>query len=253
MVQYSKAQPHGGRPFDLAIAKTSGYLLAVLILISACFYAAAAAQQTVLAPPSELDFNIPSQPLDSALQIYGDQAGVQVLYESQLAVDRRSAAVQGRFSAAAALDLLLSGTGLIVREVRPSSITIALPAQRSDNAPPSLLRKPADLSIGEIRVHAPARSIETSGLQDYNAAIQLDIQKALKKNPRTRSGSYRAVLDLWIDPSQTIQRTALLQSTGDSTRDAAIAAALQGVTINHQPPPHTPQPIRIAVDVKELK
>jgi hypothetical protein len=176
-----------------------------------------------------------------------------VLYESQVAIDRRSTAVHGRLSAATALDLLLSGTGLIVREARPSSITIALPAQRSDSALPPNLQKPADLSIGEIRVRAPARSVDTSGLQDYNAAIQLDIQKALKKNAKTRYGSYRAVLDLWIDPSQTIQRTALLQSTGDGGRDAAIAVALQGVTIDRPPPPHTSQPIRIAVDVTELR
>ncbi|HVX78792.1 MAG TPA: STN domain-containing protein [Bradyrhizobium sp.] len=252
-MQYSKAQLYGGRPFDLVVAKTVGYLLAFVIVISACFYAAAAAQQNVAPPPSELDFDIPSQPLDAALQTYGNQAGVQVLYESQLAVDRRSTTVRGRFSAATALNLLLSGTGLIVREVRPSSITIALPSRRLDSVLRQNLQEPADLSIGELRVRAPGRSIDTSGLRDYNAAVQLDIQKALKKNPGTRSGSYRAVLDLWINPSQTIQRTALLQSTGDANRDAAIAAALQGVTINRQPPPHTPQPIRIAVDVTEVK
>jgi hypothetical protein len=254
MVQYPRAQLHGGRPFDFLFAKTSGCLLAVFIALSGCLYAAAAAQQqNAPATPSELDFDIPSQPLESALQTYGNQAGVQVLYESQLAIDRRSTAVHGRLPAATALDLLLSGTGLIVREARPSSITIALPAQRSDSALPPNLQKPADLSIGEIRVRAPARSVDTSGLQDYNAAIQLDIQKALKRNAKTRSGSYRAVLDLWIDPSQTIQRTALLQSTGDRGRDAAIAVALQGVTINRPPPPHTRQPIRIAVDVTELR
>jgi hypothetical protein len=253
MVQYSKVQFHGGRPLELAFAKAAGYLAAVLIAISACLYAAASAQEHVAASPSELDFNIPSQPLESALQAYGDQAGVQVLYESQLAVDRRSTAVNGKLPAATALGLLLSGTGLVVREARPSSITLALPTQRSDNALRQYPQGPADLSIGEIRVRAPVRATETSGLQDYNAAIQMDIQKALKKNPRTRSGSYRAVLDLWIDPAQTIQRTALLQSTGDSNRDAAIAVALQGVTINHQAPPHTRQPIRVAVDVTELK
>jgi Secretin and TonB N terminus short domain/TonB C terminal len=253
MVQYSKAQLHGGRPFDIVVAKASGYLIAILIAISACLYAAAAAQEHVSASPSELDFDIPSQPLEAALQDYGSQAGVQVLYESQLALDRRSTAVHGRLPAATALDLLLSGTGLVVREARPSSITIALPTQRSDSSLRQYLQEPADLSIGEIRVRASARPAETSGLQDYNAAIQLDIQKALKKNPRTRSGSYRAVLDLWIDPSQTIQRTALLQSTGDGKRDAAIAVALQGVTINRPPPPHTPQPIRVAVDVTELR
>jgi hypothetical protein len=253
MVQYPRVQFSGGRPFDLVLAKTSGYLLAIFVAVSACLYAAAAAQQTPVAASAEQDFDIPSQPLESALQAYGSQAGVQVLYESQLAVDRRSTTVHGRLPAATALDVLLSGTGLVVREVRPSSITITLPVQRSENALTPNLQKPADLSIGEIRVRAPARSVDTSGLRDYNVAIQLDIQKALKKNPRTRSGSYRAVLDLWIDPSQTIQRTALLQSTGDSGRDAAIGVALQGVTINRPPPPHTPQPIRIAVDVTEMR
>ena len=68
MVQYSKAQLHGGRSLDLVLAKASGYFVAVFIAISACLYAAAAAQDNVAVSPSELDFDIPSQSLESALQ-----------------------------------------------------------------------------------------------------------------------------------------------------------------------------------------
>jgi hypothetical protein len=201
-------------------------------------------------------FDIPAQPLDTALQTYGNQAGVQVLYESELASGRHSTVVRGEFTPAAALDLLLTGTDFVVREVRPSAITLALPAavRQSDDPPASPLQQQrADLSLGEIRVRDPAKGGEGSAFQDYNAAVQADIQSALRKNAKTRSGSYHAVLDLWIDPSRTIQRTTLRQSSGDIARDGAIAEILQGLTINREPPPHMPQPVRIDIAVREVK
>ncbi len=70
------------------------------------------------------------------------------------------------------------------------------------------------------------------------------------KNTATGSGNYRAVLDLWIDPGRTVQKTALLQSTGDTTRDAAITATIQGLTINRPTPADAPQPVRAVIVVR---
>jgi hypothetical protein len=83
--------------------------------------------------------------------------------------------------------------------------------------------------------------------------VQTDVQKALKKNAKTSTGSYRVVLDLWIDPSRTIERTKLYQSTGDPDRDAAVAAAVRGVIISRPAPANMPQPVRVAIVVRALQ
>jgi hypothetical protein len=83
--------------------------------------------------------------------------------------------------------------------------------------------------------------------------VQMDIQNALRKNAKTRDGSYRAVLDLWIDPSRTIERTELFRSTGDRARDAAIATTLRGVTISRPAPASVPRPVRVGIIVQSLQ
>jgi hypothetical protein len=195
-------------------------------------------------------FQIPAQPLVTALQAYGQRAGVQVLYESDSAAGRQSAAVEGEFTRDKALELLLSGTDLEVHYTRPDAITIAPRTVRSKDDPPADPLGKADLSIGELRVRAANRLTDVAPLQDYSESVQQDIQSALRKNAKTRFGNYRAVLDLWIDSARVIQKTALLQSTGEADRDAAVTAALQGLTTSRAPPANAPLPVRVVIVVK---
>jgi hypothetical protein len=171
--------------------------------------------------------------------------GIQVLYESRSAMGRQSEAVQGQFTPDEALKRLLAGTDLEVRHARADAISLVAPV--GQDIPPTNPLASADLSIGELRVRAPGKSNDLARFQDYSETLQAEIQRALLKNTTTGSGNYRAVLDLWIDSARTIQKTALLQSTGESTRDAAITATLQGLTINRPTPADAPQPIRAVV------
>jgi hypothetical protein len=50
-----------------------------------------------------------------------------------------------------------------------------------------------------------------------------------------------------------IERTELLRSTGDGDRDAAVAAALRGVTVSQPTPANTPQPVRVVIVVRSLQ
>jgi hypothetical protein len=225
-------------------------MYAALAFAGVC--AAGAEERPDVNPTQPMAFHIPAQPLASALQAYGQATGVQVLYESTSAVGRRSAEVEGHFTPDAALGLLLTGTELKVRYIRPDAITLAVPTADGDG-PPATPLLTADLSLGTLRVRGTRDNDDTARLHDYSESVQTDIQKALQKNTRTRAGSYRAVLDLWIDPSRMIQRTELFRSTGDDERDAAVAAALRGVTISRPAPTNTPQPIRVVIVVKSLQ
>jgi hypothetical protein len=221
---------------------------AAVCLFMAIAFVALAHENKVSAPPRW--FNIPSQPLAGALQAYGEIAGVQVLYESALAEGRRSVAVKGNFTLEAALRVLLSATDLNVFYTRPDAITIAQPPNERVAVIDPLAR--IDLSLAPLRVHASVESEETSRLQEYSEALQGDIQGVLSKDARTRSGTYRADLKIWIDPSRTIQKTTLIRSTGNEVRDAAIVKDLNGLIISQTPPVNTPQPVRISIFVRPL-
>ena len=200
-----------------------------------------------------LTFHIPAQPLANALQAYGERAGVQVLYESNSAGDRISSSVDGDFTRSAALEILLNGSGLKVSYSGPEAITLTHPSAAADGPPSHPLAGSADLSLGTLRVRGAAEDADEAGLRDFSATVQSDIQSALQRNARTRAGNYRLVLDLWVDPSRTIQRTELARSTGDRERDATVQAALQGLVISRPAPPKTPQPVRVVIVVKALQ
>lgn len=221
-------------------------------LIIASFCAAEAQQRETLAAPAPIEFHIPAQPLASALQAYGERTGVQVLYESSSASGRKSTPVDGNLTREDALNLLLSGTDLKVQYIRPDAITLALRTVSVDRPPANPLAT-ADLSLGTLQVRATNEAEDTGALHDYNESLQVDIQKALQKNVGTRGGSYRLIVDLWIDASRTIQRTQLQRSTGDQARDAAITTALHGLTVSRATPANAPLPVRIAIRVTSLQ
>jgi hypothetical protein len=220
----------------------------VVALIAALICVAKASEPEPTSTIQPIDFEIPSQPLVNALHAYGRRMGIQVLYESYSAIGRQSEAVQGKFTPDEALKRLLAGTDLEVRHAGADAITLVAPIGR--DLPPTNPLATADLSIGELRVRGSARPNDLARFQDYSESIRAEIQRALHKNAKTGSGNYRAVLDLWIDPSRIIQKTALLQSTGESTRDAAIISTLQGLTIDRPTPVDAPQPIRAVVVVR---
>jgi hypothetical protein len=226
--------------------------MAYAAVLTAGIYAAEAEDRQVAKAGELIAFSIPRQSLASALQAYGQATGIQVLYESSSAIGRTSVAVEGKFTADAALSLLLKETELKVRYIRPDAITLALPSAEGVNyAPPATPQASSTLYLAPLRVRAASE--DTAGLQDFSQRLQMDIQNALRKNPRTRDGSYRAVLDLWIDSARMIERTELLQSTGDRERDVAVAATLRGVIVSRPTPASTPQPVRIVIVVRSVQ
>lgn len=127
---------------------------------------AGAAGPKAASSDAPLIFQIPAQSLATALQAYGQRAGVQVLYESELAAGRQSVAVEGEYASDRALKLLLSATDLEVHYIRPDAITLSPRNALGKDEPPADPLVKADLSIGELRVVAPSRA--GSVAQDYS-------------------------------------------------------------------------------------
>jgi hypothetical protein len=224
-------------------------LMVSVCLLAAAAYAAFARADDVSAGARW--FNIPSEPLAKALQTYGEIADVQVLYESALAKGQRSTAVQGNLLPKDALRILLSATDLNVFYTRPDAITLAHAAKDDKTTPDQTLAN-AELSLDTLRVHATQDTGDEARLRGYSEALRADIQAALSKNARTRFGTYRVGLKLWIDGSKKIQKTEVVQSTGDRSRDEAIASSLNGLVISQNAPMNTPQPVRISIAVRAV-
>jgi len=78
----------------------------------------------VAAMASPQEFDIPAQPLPSALKAFASQAHVQLLYVYNVVADGRGNAVRGELDARQALDELLRGTGYVAAYTSETEITI---------------------------------------------------------------------------------------------------------------------------------
>lgn len=173
-------------------------------------------------------YDIAAQPLDSALDLYIRTSGTQVFYETTLTAGLAARPVNGRFPSDVALAQLLAGTGLVARRAASDAFVIM-------HAP----RSPAAL-VG------PAAA---PGLP-FMTALQRGVVDALCRNERTRPGSYKVAVEIWIAPSGAIQRTSLVGSTGDADKDRALTVALNGVPIGMAPPADSLQPFILSIGAR---
>ena len=74
-------------------------------------------------------FDIPAQPLPSALTAFGRQSGLQVIVDPAVVEGRSSGGVSGALTAEQALGRILAGTGISYRFTSANSVTIAAAGQ----------------------------------------------------------------------------------------------------------------------------
>ena len=98
------------------------YRFLILLTATTAFVQTAAAHA-----PARIPFDIPAQPLATALAEYSVQSGVRVQYSAAATAGLISRAVAGDFSPAEALALLLEGSGLAARFETPS-VAVVTPA-----------------------------------------------------------------------------------------------------------------------------
>lgn len=90
----------------------------VLLIVALAAIPLAAYAQTKMA------FDLPAQPLASALLAVGRQAGVNITFEPQVVKGRQAATLKGRYTVREALDHLLKGSGLVVHTTRNGTFLI---------------------------------------------------------------------------------------------------------------------------------
>ncbi len=225
-------------------------LLGIFLLALACV--ATAIAEDIVRPLGPLKFDIADQPMADALQAYSMVTGTQVMFETSAMEGYRSAPVRGEFTAEEALQMLLANSDLKVRYAHASAITVARASAPDIDAPPdNALAPAADFALSTLNVVA-APANDRNRMSEYIGAIQVDIQRALKKTAKGNSGEYRAEVKLWVDQSRTVQRAELSRSTGGKERDTTVVSALQGLVLSQPAPANTPQPIRFMIAIRSL-
>ncbi|MGF6098819.1 secretin and TonB N-terminal domain-containing protein [Pseudomonas sp. 18175] len=175
-----------------------------------------------------LSLNLPAQDLEHALQAYSRATGIAVLVDRELTQGRRSIGVRGRFTAQEALAMLLTGSGLMARYARVDAFTLQLP----DVSQPPVTRGAAARSAARIN-------------NSYATALQQAIEASLCRTPLTRPGSFRALVQVWVNRDGLIEHSRLVSSTGDEQRDEALVRSLGTTRVERPAPSSLRQPVTL--------
>ncbi|WP_237772525.1 TonB-dependent siderophore receptor [Herbaspirillum robiniae] len=125
--------------------------LAAAMLLAAASYAQSA----------RLNVDIPAEPLDKALNALARQTGIQILFASDTARGHTANALKGSYTAREALDKLLSGSGLVVREQAGGTYTVQpADATRGEAALPTVTvnGEAAESAYGPVNGYVATRT-----------------------------------------------------------------------------------------------
>lgn len=206
----------------------TGLLLALLFIVSA--RADAQAEQ----PAADTWFDIPAQPLVTALEAYAAATGTVAIYNGNLASGRTSSAVKGSLTPQKALPALLQGTGLQGAFTTSKAFVVVAAEQRP------LLEAPRAIAAAALTQRGDAE-------WRYAALLQRNVNDALCAQPVTEPGGYRVAMQIWIGTTGVLARVRLLNTTGDRSRDDAIAAIAGRVSMGEPPPAHMVQPVTMVL------
>ena len=185
--------------------------------------AAAAPMATKPGIDQPIDFDIPAQSLESALERYAAMTGIALIYDSKLTDGLVSRAVQGHYRPEEALQLMLDGVGLTTKQTAPEALVLLpLPGPRK----------------GGGAAAAAGRS--------YYAGLQRSVGEAFCHNRLLAEGRHRIAMRFWIASQGIVTRTELLAPTGDPSLDQATIAAMRDLAVG-APPQDMVQPFTMLV------
>ncbi|WP_260986156.1 TonB C-terminal domain-containing protein [Bordetella genomosp. 13] len=176
-----------------------------------------------------IEFDIPAQPLQSAIEQYSVATGRSVVYLGTLVLGRTSRSVQGSHTPEAALALLIEGTGLAVSHTTAEAFILMQAESRSS---------PRQDTAG-IAPASPAT-------RTYYGVVQADVRDVLCRDSLTAPGDFRAAMQFWVGPAGQVSQVRLLDTTGDIARDQAILRAMRGMAVD-RPPAGLAQPFTMLI------
>ncbi|MDQ8728081.1 TonB C-terminal domain-containing protein [Bradyrhizobium sp. LHD-71] len=199
-----------------------------IVFVVMLFPCALSAQPAPYANKS-IEFDVPAQPLMSALKSYGTIAGIELFYESSVIAGLRSKEVRGAYPPDLALNILLGGSGLHSESFAAGTATIL----------------PQPKQAGRAALKAIKSKSET--FVPYFALIQSSLRGMFCRTSGMQTHPAELLVRLWIAPSGLVVRTELVSSTGSEERDRSYASALRNFVIAAPPPLNMPQPVTLMI------
>lgn len=199
---------------------------------------AALSQQT--AADQKIAFDIPAQPLDSALAQYFQASGVQLLYDSSLTQGRRSAPVRGRYAPREALRQLLTETGLIVRYSRANAAIITTSSATSSEGPLIPLGRVVVRERMGTAMLSPAERLA------YYNQLETELQTYLRGDRRTGRLVFGILVELRVNDDGKLSDVRLDRGSGNRRVDLTVIDTLRSAIVS-PPPDRLDQPLRIAL------
>ncbi len=186
----SSVPTHGRRV--LAPAVLSLCVQAVLLGLPAL---SALGQSPAAATAEVQAYDLPAQPLTSAIQQYSRISGVQVIFGTADGEGVQAAAVQGRYDASEALRRLLSGTGLIARRAEAGTVRLERAPQAEEGV----------MVTGALSVEGQAQgsrgssdgdaSESTGSYATHKASTATKLNMSLRQTPQSVTVVTRQRLD----------------------------------------------------------
>jgi hypothetical protein len=168
-----------------------------------------------------VQFDIPAQPLASALRAYGQATGLELFYDGSLSIGRSTSGIKGAFTPALALKQLLKGTGYVARQTDiANTVTIV-------EAPPI----------------APLRQL-FDRYQPYFARVQASLGAKLCDEDKA---DQEITLRFWLDRSGVISQAELVGPSASDDDRRKITAKVLGVGVGKAPPPDLPEPLTMII------
>ena len=206
---------------------------------SACAQDAGVSDDT---PAGAVRFDLPAQPLDQALLVFGRMTQLVVLAPSPLIKGRISAPLTGDYTPRDALQRVLINTGLEAYFTGPDdAVIVASPSNEAVVQP----QPPTDVESPAISPSAIDGVMVNGDFREYVAMVQTRLTEALCQSPQTLPGGYRLVAQLRIDGRGKVIASDVVASTGLPARDAAIEHAMRTLVLDSAPPPGMLQPITL--------
>lgn len=211
------------------------------------------AQTDVAVAQAESAFNIPPQALDSALEAYARQTGIQILSDGPIDTNLPSPGVVGIRSKQAALSEILNGTGFTYSNIDPQAVTLSrLTSPRAGASPSEATATTAangDLVLALPTLHVEAAPPPRDAYLLYGLLVKSKIAAQIERDAKIRRLRYSLDLDVELGETGAVTGVRLRKSTGDTGLDGKISELLVHQPMGSPPPPGMPQPIRVRIEV----
>lgn len=195
-------------------------------------------------------YNIPAQPLGTALSRFAEESGVDVLLDEPTATGRRSSPLIGTYATPQALNVLLGGTGLVARFTSARSAVIIPGGQLSATAATPMRPSGRDarpvLTLDLMRVTAPR--LIGGPPQHGGEMFALTLAGMIRRlvaDARIMDGGAAADLRLRtrIRRDGTLYDVHLISGSRDVRLNERILGLLEGARVAASPPEGLRQPL----------